>query len=156
MLSAMNRRQNLAAGLVAFVAGTLRIGQNSARADAGAVDLLVAQFTHGRTPLNAKVNLDLPDTTPNGEVIPLEVTVESPMSASSHVEAVLLVTDSNASPRIAVFRFVPNSGAVDVRTRIRLKPSTTAYQVTAVAKMSDGSCFKAVRQITVTDSGCGS
>jgi sulfur-oxidizing protein SoxY len=50
------------------------------------------------------------------------------------------------------FHFTPASGVAEANTRIRLAQT---QNVTAVAKMSDGSFFAASKQVKVTIGGCG-
>lgn len=105
----------------------------------------------------AKVVLtDLPGTTDNGNVVPLTVSVDSPMTEDSYVSAVLVLADGNPRPAIATFYFSPESGAAVASTRIRLaKPDSGPQNVIAVARMNDGSCFRATQAVTVTAAGCG-
>jgi sulfur-oxidizing protein SoxY len=148
----LNRRQNLAAGIAAFISIVLR---KSAGADRNIVDELINQFTGGGTPDTAKIALDLPDTTDNGNSVPITVSVESSMTEDSYVTAVLVLADGNHRPEVATFYLSPESGAALVSTRIRLvKPNSGQQNVIAVARMNDGSCFIAKKPVTITDTGC--
>jgi sulfur-oxidizing protein SoxY len=150
MRAIFNRRQVLAIGTsaaaVAF-SGTL----GSAYADNGAVDL-IKEFTGGKTPTNGRVNLDLPEIAENGNTVPMTVSVDSPMTEQSHVTDVLVVSDGNPRPGVVTFHFTPASGVAEANTRIRLAQT---QNVTAVAKMNDGSFFTATKQVKVTIGGCG-
>ena len=53
---------------------------------------------------------------------------------------------------MAKFHFSPLSGAAEANTRIRL---AATQNITAVAKMNDGSFFTASKQVKVTIGGCG-
>jgi sulfur-oxidizing protein SoxY len=82
----------------------------------------------------------------------MTVSVESPMTESSHVSEVLVVADGNPNGGVVTFHFTPLSGVAEANTRIRLAKSQT---VTAIAKMSDGSFHKTSKAVKVTIGGCG-
>ena len=104
------------------------------------------------TPKEGKVTLKAPEIAENGNAVPLTIVVESPMSTEDHVTDVLVVAEANPRPRIATFHFTPLSGAAEANTRIRL---AATQNITAVAKMNDGSFFTASKQVKVTIGGCG-
>jgi sulfur-oxidizing protein SoxY len=68
------------------------------------------------------------------------------------VTDVLVVGDGNPNGGMATFHFSPLSGTAEANTRIRLAAS---QNITAVAKMNDGSFFTASKQVKVTIGGCG-
>ena len=72
----------------------------------------------------------------------------------SHVMETGLRKDNDGNPNggMATFHFTPLSGAAEANTRIRL---AATQNITAVAKMNDGSFFTATRQVKVTIGGCG-
>lgn len=74
------------------------------------------------------------------------------MTPQSHVTDVLVVAEGNPRGGVVTFHFTPASGAAEANTRIRLAES---QNVTAIAKMNDGSFFKASKQVKVTIGGCG-
>jgi sulfur-oxidizing protein SoxY len=65
---------------------------------------------------------------------------------------VLIVADGNPRGGIATFHFSPASGIAEANTRVRLAET---QNVIAVAKMNDGSFFKATKAVKVTIGGCG-
>ncbi|MCB1460677.1 MAG: thiosulfate oxidation carrier protein SoxY, partial [Nitratireductor sp.] len=77
---------------------------------------------------------------------------DSPMTAESYVESVVLYADGNPSPAVATFHFTPMSGEASATTRMRLAKT---QNVVAVAKMNDGSVFMDTKQVKVTIGGCG-
>ena len=82
----------------------------------------------------------------------MTVTVESPMTAQSHVTDVMIVANENPRSGVVTFHFSPASGVAEANTRIRL---AATQDVIAVAKMNDGSVFMANKQVKVTIGGCG-
>jgi sulfur-oxidizing protein SoxY len=151
MTSKFNRRQILALGAGAMGVSVLGVSSNPAQAKNDA-DEAIKKFTGGKTPVQGKVKLDLPEIAENGNTVPMTVTVESPMTEQSHVTEVLIVADENPRSGIATFHFSPASGVAEANTRIRL---AATQDVIAVAKMNDGSVFMTSKQVKVTIGGCG-
>ncbi len=112
---------------------------------------LISKFAGGRTPTPGRVALDLPELAENGASVPLKVTVDSPMTEASHVTQVLIVAEGNPRGGIATVNFSPAGGVAEAHMRIRLSGT---QNVVAVAKMNDGACFIAKREVKVTIGGC--
>jgi sulfur-oxidizing protein SoxY len=144
-----SRRQTLALGAGAI--GVAVLGPTAALAKNDA-DEAIKKFTGGKTPVQGKVKLDLPEIAENGNTVPMTVTVESPMTEQSHVTDVLIVADENPRSGVVTFHFSPASGVAEANTRIRL---AATQDVIAVAKMNDGSVFMTSKQVKVTIGGCG-
>ena len=144
-----NRREMLA--LSAGMAGAVAFGAPQALAKNDSEDV-IKKFTGGKTPTQGKIKLDLPEIAENGNTVPMTVTVESPMTAQSHVTDVLVLASENPRSGVATFHFTPASGVAEANTRIRL---ASTQDVIAVAKMNDGSFFMASKQVKVTIGGCG-
>ena len=146
-----NRRQALMLGAAA--AGSAAFGASTrpslAKNDS---DELIRKFTGGKTPTEGRVKLDLPEIAENGNTVPMTVSVESPMTEQSHVTDVLVVADENPRGGVVTFHFTPASGVAEANTRIRL---ASTQNITAVAKMNDGSFYSASKQVKVTIGGCG-
>jgi sulfur-oxidizing protein SoxY len=150
MTSNFNRRQVLALSAGAMSVAVLG-SSNPAQAKNDAVEA-IKKFTGGKTPVQGKVKLDLPEIAENGNTVPMTVTVESPMTEQSHVTEVLIVADENPRSGVVTFHFSPASGVAEANTRIRL---AATQDVIAVAKMNDGSVFMTSKQVKVTIGGCG-
>jgi sulfur-oxidizing protein SoxY len=149
MTSRFNRRQALTIGAAAFASFGLPFSSAFAKNN---IDEVIAKFTGGKTPAPGRVKLDVPEIAENGNTVPMTVTVDSPMTAQSYVSDVLIVADGNPNAGVATFHFSPASGIVEANTRIRLAET---QNITAVAKMNDGSFFSVTKQVKVTIGGCG-
>jgi sulfur-oxidizing protein SoxY len=149
MTRVFNRRETLALGAGLVAAAALGARPALAKNDA---DEAIKKFTGGKTPVQGKVKLDLPEIAENGNTVPMTVTVESPMTEQSHVTDVMVVANENPRSGVVTFHFSPASGVAEANTRIRL---AATQDVTAVAKMNDGSFFMASKQVKVTIGGCG-
>ncbi|MFZ1813539.1 MAG: thiosulfate oxidation carrier protein SoxY [Rhizobiaceae bacterium] len=113
---------------------------------------LMMEFTGGKEPASGTITLTAPEIAENGNTVPISVSVESPMTAESYVESVVLYADGNPNPAVATFHFSPMSGQASATTRMRLAKT---QNVVAVAKMNDGSVFMDTKQVKVTIGGCG-
>jgi sulfur-oxidizing protein SoxY len=145
----ISRREALAAGT-----GALAAGLGFAAAPALALNDYAEQikkFTGGKTPVEERVRLTLPELAENGNTVPLSVAVEGPMTGGAHVEEILVVAPANPNARVIRFRF-STASVPEASTRIRLAET---QNVMAVAKLSDGTFLQATRQIKVTIGGCG-
>ena len=151
MTSNFNRRQALALGAGAMTVAVFGAPSSPALAKNDAEEA-IKKFTGGKTPVQGKVKLDLPEIAENGNTVPMTVTVESPMTEQSHVTEVLIVADENPRSGVVTFHFSPASGVAEANTRIRL---AATQDVIAVAKMNDGSVFMTSKQVKVTIGGCG-
>jgi sulfur-oxidizing protein SoxY len=98
-----------------------------------------------------RVRLEIPSLAENGNSVPLLVAVESPMSAADHVASIYIFSEKNPSANVVHFHLGPRAGRAQVNTNIRLADTQT---VTAVARMSDGSCWSATASVIVTISAC--
>jgi sulfur-oxidizing protein SoxY len=148
IMIAVDRRQAIAIGLGAFATAVSLAPAQAANDSAE----LIKTFTGGKAATEGKVKLDLPEIAENGNTVPMTVSVESPMTEQSYVTEVLVVGDGNPNGGMAKFHFTPLSGAAEANTRIRL---AATQNITAVAKMNDGSFYTASKQVKVTIGGCG-
>ncbi len=98
-----------------------------------------------------KVTLDLPPLVENGNVVPLTVAVESPMTGADHVKAIHVFNEKNPQPHVISVRLGPRAGRASVSTRIRLADT---QRITAIAQMSDGSFWSASIDVVVTLAAC--
>jgi sulfur-oxidizing protein SoxY len=151
MMPSFNRRQvlTMSAGAAAITAFGLPVTPAFAENDSAQV---IEKFTGGKKPQEGKVKLDLPEIAENGNTVPMSVSVESPMTEQSHVTDVLIVSDGNPRAGVVTFHFSPASGMAEANTRIRLAKS---QNITAIAKMNDGSFYTATKAVKVTIGGCG-
>ncbi|HJP20699.1 MAG TPA: thiosulfate oxidation carrier protein SoxY [Alphaproteobacteria bacterium] len=123
-----------------------------ARADLAKMNAtVVKEFGPGPYKQN-KVHLKTPIIAENGRVVPIQVTVESPMTDSDYVKRVAVFVQENPNPDVAIFHFTPECGKAWIKTRCRMSKSSP---VVAVAEMSDGSVHTTQSTVKVTIGGCG-
>jgi len=139
-------------GLTAGAAAVLAFNPSLSFAATDETEAAIKAFTGGAAPAEGTVSLDTPEIAENGNTVPVGVSVDSPMTADSYVESVLILADGNPSPAVATFHFTAMSGVAEAKTRIRLAKT---QNVIAVAKMNDGTTFIDRKEVKVTIGGCG-
>jgi len=98
-----------------------------------------------------KVKLDLPPLVENGNVVPLTVSVDSPMTAEDYVKAIHVFNEKNPQPNVISVVLGPRAGRASLQTRFRLADTQT---VTAIAELSDGSFWTDSVEVIVTLAAC--
>lgn len=148
----LTRRQALALTVSAAAVAATGIRVSPALASAEDAEKRIMEFTGGKTPESGKITLTAPEIAENGNTVPVSVSVESPMTADSYVQSVMIVAEGNPNPAVATFHFTAMSGAASATTRMRLAKT---QNVIAIAKMSDGAVYMDKKQVKVTIGGCG-
>jgi sulfur-oxidizing protein SoxY len=145
----LNRRQ--------FVVGSAGIGLTAALpfGAASATPAMLEEAIHnivGEATLHrGKVTLDVPPLVENGNVVPLTITVDSPMSEGDHVKAIRVFNEKNPQPHVISIALGPRAGKAIVSTRIKL---ADAQRVVGIAEMSDGSFWIGEAHVIVTIAAC--
>jgi sulfur-oxidizing protein SoxY len=101
---------------------------------------------------DGKVKIEMPQIAENGNVVPMTVTVESPMTDADYIKAVHVFAEGNPIPSVATFYFTPMSGKAVASTRIRM---ATTQNIVAVAETSKGELLTGKTEVKVTIGGCG-
>ena len=149
----LTRRRTLASGAAALATGAVFPGLAEAAVGApAAAEAAMKKFTGGKTPAKGAIKLTLPQIAENGNTVPLSVSVESPMTPASYVQEIRVFVTRNPLPVAVTFLFTPESGKASAATHIRL---AATQDVSAVARMSDGTFLIDTRNCKVTIGGCG-
>ncbi len=145
----MKRRIFLAssAGLMASVI----VRPVSALTQSDVLTPLVKAYAAGGVVREGRVKFDIAPLVDNGNSVPIEVTVESPMTQAQHVVGIAIFNEKNPQNQVAEFTLSPLAGRARVAARIRLALS---QQLVAVAKMNDGSCWMQTVEVLVTIASC--
>ena len=98
-----------------------------------------------------KVRLDLPPLSESGHAVPLTISVDHPMTAGDYVKAIHVFAEKNPQPYIVSAYLGPRSGRATIATRVRLADTQT---ITAIAQLSDGSCWSGTASVVVTLAAC--
>jgi sulfur-oxidizing protein SoxY len=100
---------------------------------------------------HGKVTLDVPPLVENGNVVPLTVLVDSPMTEADFVKAIHIINEKNPQPYVISATLGLRAGRASLSTRIKLADS---QQVVALAEMSDGSFWSESADVIVTIAAC--
>jgi sulfur-oxidizing protein SoxY len=108
--------------------------------------------TFGDRPITpGRIKLEIPRLAENGNIVPVAISVDSPMTEQDYVKSIQLFAERNPLPRILEAELGPYNGRARIATRIRLAVS---QQVLAVAVMSDGTLWSTAADVEVTVGGC--
>ena len=106
----------------------------------------------GEAPVReGRVRLDIPPLVENGNTVPLEVEVDSPMTQADHVKAIHVFNEKNPQENVISVTLSPRAGRARFTTRFRLADTQS---VVAIAEMSDGSFYSAKADVIVTIAAC--
>jgi sulfur-oxidizing protein SoxY len=112
---------------------------------------LIERLT-GQTPtLSDRLHLVMPAVFPTGYTVPMDLDIDSPMTADDHVRRIRVFAPQNPLIEVASFNFVPQRGIARVSTRIRL---AEPQYVVAVAEMNDGTLLMTKTFVDVATNGC--
>ncbi len=101
---------------------------------------------------SASIKLELPIIAENGAVVPVSVSVNSPMSPTNYVKHIYLVADKNRIPIVTRVTLAPEAGRAFMGVNIRLGETG---DVRAIVEQSDGTLLQVTRDVKVTVGGCG-
>ena len=111
----------------------------------------VAKFAAGTPVREGKVTIEVASLVENGNTVPITVSIDSPMTAESHVQTIAIFNELNPLADVATFHLGPRAGRATVSLRIRLAAS---QKLVAVAQLSDGSLWSHTAEVVVTLAGC--
>ena len=106
----------------------------------------------GRTPRHERVTLTMPPHAEDGGTVPIQITVESPMTEQDHVRNIYVVADQNPDPLVFSASVHPRIGQMQWKLNIRLAENS---RVQAIAEMSDGELYAHEVVVEVLVGGCG-
>jgi sulfur-oxidizing protein SoxY len=109
------------------------------------------KFAQGSAVRAGRVQLVLSPIVDNGNTVPVEIKVASPMTEQDHVTAIALFTERNPQSDVVHFQLGPRAGRAHIATRIRL---ATTQKVVAVARMNDGSFWSDSVNVIVAIAAC--
>lgn len=143
----LTRRTALAIGLGGPLMLITRPGFASPETKSAAIDA----FTDGVAPAEGRITLDIPVLVENGNSVPMTVEVDSPMTPDDHVVEIAVFNERNPLPDVVRFRPTQALGLARFQTRIRLGDT---QQITAIARMNDGTLWFAAMTVIVTAPAC--
>jgi sulfur-oxidizing protein SoxY len=115
------------------------------------MDRALQTFTGGADIANNGVRFQVAALVENGNTVPVEVEVDSPMLPSNFVRRIAVFNESNPMADMVVFELTPALGRAKVATRLRL---STTQTLMAVVQTSDGKYRGASANVIVTLAAC--
>jgi sulfur-oxidizing protein SoxY len=112
---------------------------------------LIRAIAGAAIPQPGRIRMELPQLAENGNSVPLEIRIDSPMTEADHVRSLHVFAERNPRPLVASFHFGASAGRAQLTTRIRLAGT---QRVVAIAVLSDGSCWSAQTEVVVTSAAC--
>jgi sulfur-oxidizing protein SoxY len=94
--------------------------------------------------------MEAPNRAEDAAIVPLVIRSRVVQSPTRHIKTVWLVIDGNPSPAGVTFHFAPESGRVDLETRVRIEQYGF---VRAIAELNDGSLHMVTRFVKASG-GC--
>lgn len=137
--------------LVAAIGLGASVVWRPALATAAELKAAINAFSGGAPVRAGRVGIDIEPLVENGNTVPVIITVDSPMTAANHVQAIALFNELNPQRDVLLARLSPRSGRAWVATRIRL---ATSQQLVAVARFNDGSHWSHTVEVLVTLAAC--
>lgn len=140
-------RRTLLAGLAATVS---LIALPARSSDAMAAEAIHDLF--GDRPIgDGRITMVLPPLAESGNVVPVQISVESPMTETDRVSRVAIISTRNPRPMVSVMQFGPLAPRAEFSTNIRLSGT---QDVIVVAEMSDGTLWQTQSRVLVTVGAC--
>ena len=112
---------------------------------------LIEKLTKGARTESGGIELELPAIAENGNSVPMRITVDNPMTADDHVEAIHVIAERNPRPMVATFHLGPDSGRAAISTRVRLAGT---QKVTVIAALSGHRFRSAQTEVVVASAAC--
>jgi sulfur-oxidizing protein SoxY len=144
-------RRELLKGAGAFAGGMLLLAVHKAEATPASMQAAIKNLVGNADVGKGKITLEIPPLVENGNMVPLTITVESPMTATDYVRAIHVFNEKNPQPNVIGIHLGPRAGKAKIATRIRLADS---QKVVAIAQMSDGSYWTESVDVIVTLAAC--
>ena len=101
---------------------------------------------------SSKVQLKVPEIAENGAVVPVTVTVDSPMTDADYVKTIHIFATKNSNSRCISVHLTPANGKAMFATRVKLGGT---QDIATLVELSNGTFLTASQSVKVTIGGCG-
>lgn len=144
-------RRNWLQRNTALVASAGWVWVRPASASTEELNAALKAYAGGALIREGRVTINIAPIVDNGNVVPVQISVDSPMNPDSYVSAIALFNEKNPQREVVKFGLGPRSGKASVSTRIRL---ATTQKLVAVARMNDGSYWSRSVDVIVSIAAC--
>jgi len=97
-----------------------------------------------------RLALEAPYRAHDAALVPVTITIKSPLHHADHVKTLTLVIDQNPAPVAAVIKVGPDSGLGSLSTRLRVNSYS---DIRVIAEMTDGRLYM-VKRFVKASGGC--
>ncbi len=112
---------------------------------------LLMKITGGVAAERRGVEVVLPQIAENGNSVPLNIRVDSPMTEADHVKTIHVFAERNPRPLVATFHLGAQAGRAEITTRVRLAGTQT---VTVLVELSGKRFLMGPAYVLVTSAAC--
>lgn len=102
--------------------------------------------------ISDKIKLEVPEIAENGRVVPVKVSVDSPMTKDDYIKTINVLAEKNGNARCANIFLTPANGEAYFSTRVKLGGT---QDIVIIAETSKGEFLKLAKNVKVTIGGCG-
>lgn len=115
---------------------------------------LLEEYLSGKKPLDGSsiMTLNVPEEPENGAVVPVEVTINHPMSADNYISNITVLTTKNKANKAISFDLTPDNGIAYLLVNVKMGQT---QDVVVLAKTNKGQIYKASKSARVALGGCG-
>lgn len=117
------------------------------------VEGLLRDYLSGKEAENGStiMQLNIPETPENGAVVPVEVTINHPMTADNYISNITILATKNKANKAISFDLTPANGMAYLYANVKLGQT---QDVIILAKTNQGKIFKASKTVRVALGGC--
>jgi len=98
------------------------------------------------------MKLNIPDAPENGAVVPIEVTIDHPMTSDSYISNITVLTTKNKANKAISFDLTPANGIAYLYVNVKMGQT---QDVVILAKTNKGKIYQASKNVRVALGGCG-
>lgn len=115
---------------------------------------LINDYLSGKTAEDGSsiMALNIPEAPENGAVVPVEVTINHPMTADNYISNITVLTTKNKANKAISFDLTPANGIAYLYVNVKMGQT---QDVVILAKSNRGKIFKVSQNVRVALGGCG-
>lgn len=98
------------------------------------------------------MTLNIPDAPENGAVVPIEVTIDYPMTPDNYISNITVLTTKNKVNKAISFDLTPANGIAYLYVNVKMGQT---QDVVILAQTNNGKIFQASKTVRVALGGCG-
>lgn len=98
------------------------------------------------------MKLNVPDAPENGAVVPVEVTIDHPMTSDNYISNITVLTTKNKVNKAISFDLTPANGIAYLYVNVKMGQT---QDLVVLAKTNKGRIFQASKSVRIALGGCG-